>query len=107
MKGQQTFESAAPKPEQADRYAHRCYSAAQIIAFLNISPRSFFALKRRGQLPFLEELRPRLGRSVRYRADLIDRYLAGEWAGTEQRRHGKHLRVSPHSSAITKSVSGF
>lgn len=29
-------------------------------------------------MPFLEELLPRMG-APRYRADLVDRYLAGQW----------------------------
>lgn len=64
---------------KAETPAKRCYTAAQIMAFLQISKGAFFQMRRRGQLPFLEELRPRLGRTVRYRADLVDRYLAGQW----------------------------
>lgn len=76
----------SPSPaKQPHGRGHRCYTAAQIVGFLQISKCSFFALKRRGQLPFLEELRPRVGRSVRYRADLIDRYLAGEWQQQDAR----------------------
>lgn len=71
------LQTADAKAEQPPRHANRCYSAAQIISFLGISQRSFFEMKRRGQLPFVEELQPRLGRTVRYRADLIERYLAG------------------------------
>ncbi len=40
---------------------------------------TFFTQRREGRLPFLEELRPRLGRRPRYRADLVDRYLEGKW----------------------------
>ena len=57
----------------------RCYTAAQIITLLQLPTRSFYDLKRRGKLPFLEELQPRLGGRIRYRADLVDRYLAGQW----------------------------
>lgn len=57
----------------------RCYTVPEVLAKLQMKPRTFSALKRRGALPFLEELRPRLGRRVRYRADLIDQYLSGEW----------------------------
>ena len=57
----------------------RCYTVPEVLAKLQMTQRTFSALKRAGQLPFLEELRPRLGRRVRYRADLIDRYLRGEW----------------------------
>lgn len=81
MSRQRALQATTAPAQQSDRHAHGCYSAAQIIERLNISARTFFELKRRGQLPFLEELRPRLGRTVRYRADLIERYLAGEWGG--------------------------
>jgi predicted DNA-binding transcriptional regulator AlpA len=57
----------------------RCYTTAQVLARLQMNRRTFFELKRRGRLPFLEELRPRLGRIVRYRADRIDAYLAGKF----------------------------
>jgi hypothetical protein len=50
-----------------------------VLAKLQLSKTTFTTLKRAGKLPMLEELRPRLGRRVRYRADLIDRYLRGEW----------------------------
>jgi hypothetical protein len=40
---------------------------------------TFFTLKAAHKLPFLEELKPRIGRCARYRADLVDRYLANEW----------------------------
>lgn len=89
MSRQHALKTAAAEAEQSHGRAHvahaRCYTAAQIIAFLQISKCSFFALKRRGQLPFLEELRPRLGRTVRYRADLVDRYLAGGWQNVHAR----------------------
>jgi hypothetical protein len=46
---------------------------------LQLPRRTFFKLKKAGQLPMLEELRPRIGRTTRYRADLIDRYLEGRF----------------------------
>ena len=58
----------------------RCYTTAQVLELLEMNRRTFFDLKRRGRLPFLEELRPRLGRIVRYRADRIDAYLAGKFS---------------------------
>lgn len=61
--------------------APRCYTVAQLLAvdMLNMPRRTFYDLKAQGKLPFLEELKPRLGHNIRYRADLIDRYLAGQW----------------------------
>ena len=64
--------------------AARCYTTDEILALLKLSRRTFFKLKAAGQLPMLDELRPRLGRRPRYRAALVDRWLAGEW---EQSRY--------------------
>jgi len=70
----------------------RCYTVPEILSKLQMPKATFMTLKRDGKLPFLEELRPRLGRRVRYRADLVDRYLRGEWGepaygfGRRQRR---------------------
>jgi hypothetical protein len=57
----------------------RCYTVPQILDLLQMAPSTFTTLKQQGKLPFLEELQPRLGKRARYRADLVDRYLAGEW----------------------------
>jgi len=57
----------------------RCYTVVEILEKLQMAKTTFTTLKRAGKLPFLEELRPRLGRRARYRADLVDRYLRGEW----------------------------
>jgi hypothetical protein len=57
----------------------RCYTVPEVLRKLQMPKATFTRLKREGKLPFLEELRPRLGRRVRYRADLVDRYLEGQW----------------------------
>lgn len=54
----------------------RCYTTMQICDALQLPRRTFFVLKKRGELP-LVELLPRIGRRVRYHAEPIDRYLAG------------------------------
>lgn len=54
----------------------RCYTRKQVCERLQLARRTFFELKKRGQLPLIELL-PRLGRVVRYHAEPIDRYLAG------------------------------
>jgi hypothetical protein len=46
---------------------------------LQLSRSHFYSQKRRGGLPFVEECRPRIGRMPRFRADLIDRWLSGQW----------------------------
>ena len=57
----------------------RCYTVAEVREKLQMTKTTFTRLKAAGALPFLEELRPRLGRRARYRADPVDRYLRGEW----------------------------
>jgi hypothetical protein len=71
----------------------RCYTVPELLDKLHLPKRTFTELRAAGKLPFLEELRPRLGRSPRYRADLVDRYLRGEWGqartfGAPRRRIG-------------------
>lgn len=68
----------------------RCYLVRDLLPLLKLSRTTFFNLLRRGQLPFLEELKPRLGGRARYRADLVDRYLAGEWG--QPRSFASHRR---------------
>ena len=68
----------------------RCYTLPQVLALIQIPRRTFYTLKDAGKLPFLEELKPRVGRRVRYRADLIDRYLAGQWG--QPRAFSAHRR---------------
>jgi hypothetical protein len=71
----------------------RCYTTEEILAKLNDMPRSTWeGLKRRGKLPFLQELLPRLGRHPRYRADLVDLYVAGRWG--QSRAFGGRLKRS-------------
>lgn len=57
----------------------RCYLLPELLERLQMSERTFHRLRRAGKLPFLEELKPRLGRILRYRADLVDKYIEGRW----------------------------
>lgn len=70
----------------------RCYTVPQLLERMQIPRSTFFTLKRAGKLPFLEELKPRVGRRARYRADLIDRYLDGEWG--RSRSFASHRRIA-------------
>ena len=56
----------------------RCYLIPQVLDALQLTRRDFERKRRRGQLPMLEELLPRIGQRPRYRADLIDAYLEGK-----------------------------
>ena len=57
----------------------RCYTVAELLALLKLSRSAFFDHLAQGELPFLEELQPRIGNRRRFRAELVDRYLAGQW----------------------------
>lgn len=70
----------------------RALTIKQVCDALGIPRRSFFQLRKAGKLPMCQELKPRLGRVVRYRADLIDRYLAGQWGQPRSfASHRKHV----------------
>jgi excisionase family DNA binding protein len=51
------------------------YTIAQVCERISMPRSTFFRLRDLGELPFLEEVKPRLGRLVRYRADLVEQYL--------------------------------
>lgn len=70
----------------------RAYTIKQICEILTIPRRSFYHLRKAGRLPMLEELKPRLGHIVRYRADLVDRYADGQWG--QPRSFSSHQRAS-------------
>jgi hypothetical protein len=72
----------------------RCYTVAQLLGveLLNMPRRTFFTLRKAGRLPFLDELKPRIGRRIRYRADLVDRYLAGQWG--QPRSFSSHRKLA-------------
>ena len=76
----------------------RCYLQTQLLGpdLLNMRRRTFYTLKAAGALPFLQELKPRLGRRIRYRADLVDRGLAGQWG--QPRSFSSHLRPKSRAS---------
>ena len=59
--------------------APRFYTVRDLLLILRLSSTAFYRARDAGQLPFLEELQPRIGRTPRFRADLVDQYLAGEW----------------------------
>ncbi len=70
----------------------RAYTRKDVCERLNIPRRSFYHHLRNGQLPMVEELKPRIGRIVRYRADLVDRWVAGQW--DQPRSFASHRRTA-------------
>lgn len=105
MSGQRAFKSAPAPAQQPHGRAHRAYTVSQFCEAAEIPRSSFYRLRRTGQLPFLEELKPRIGRVLRYRADLIDRYLAGQWGESRAfRAHERQSRVGAAASPMTQKV---
>lgn len=88
---QRRLKSAPAPAEQSHRRLHRVYTVSQLLDLLSMSRRTFFRLRAKGDLPFLSEIEPRAGRVIRYRADLVDRYVAGQW--TASRFFGSARRV--------------
>lgn len=103
MSRQQAFQPATTGAQQPHSRTHRAYTIRQVCDALELNRRTFFHPRKAGQLPMLEELRPRLGRTVRYRADLIDRYLAGDWQAVS-RSHGRQSRVG--QTTTVSPISG-
>ncbi len=100
MNRQRAFQSPAAHPQQSER---RAYTVNQICERLSLPRRTFFHLRLHGRLPFLEEITPRLGRVLRYRADLVDRYVSGQWRDLS---HAPKSRASSHLSVIPISGNG-
>jgi excisionase family DNA binding protein len=73
---------------------HGCYTVADLVAILKISRRAFYKLWKNGELPFLEELKPRIGRRARFRADLVDRWLP-LWKRPTQRTRRRRSGGTP------------
>jgi len=77
----------------------RCYTVPQLVEKLQMPRASFYTLKAQGRLPFVEELRPRLGRIRRYRADLVDQYLSGGYKPPPSKPARASLRKFKRRSA--------
>jgi excisionase family DNA binding protein len=69
----------------------RALTTQEVCELLNIPKRSFYHLRKTGALPMVEELKPRIGRIARFRADLIERYLEGQWG--QPRSFASHRKV--------------
>lgn len=85
MSRKQAFQPSTPTTEQSQgrrQVVHSlldagCLTIAQVCARISMPRRTFTRLRDAGQLPFLEEVQPRLGMRPRYRADLVEQYVAG------------------------------
>ena len=81
----------------------KCYTRRQVIDLLHLKDRTFERMKKAGELPMVEELLPVLRRHKLYRADLLDRYLAGEWG--QSRFLSSHKRGAPRTRPTTLAVT--
>lgn len=77
----QTSTSEAEQPKRRRHVTHRrldpgAYTISQIIERVPMSRSTFYRLRDAGELPFLEEVQPRAGGRRRYRADLVEQYVA-------------------------------
>lgn len=79
MSRKERLQPATTGAQQPHSRTHRVYTVAQVLLQLEMPRSTFFHLRKKGLLPFLQEVKPRLGHLIRYRADLVDRYTAGEW----------------------------
>lgn len=75
----------------------RCYTRQQVMDLLHLKRRTFERLKAAGKLPMVEELQPVISNRKLYRADLLDRYLAGEWG--RPRHFASHTKHAPRPSS--------
>lgn len=83
MKRQQAGEPVPMDTQHGEAAGHiirrRCYLLPELLQILQMPRGTFFLLKRQGKLgAIVEELQPRVGRVMRFRADLVDRYLDGK-----------------------------
>jgi len=73
--------------------SQRAYTTDQVCQILAIPRRSFFHHRKHGHLPMCIELRPRIGRIVRYQAEPIDRYADGRGLGNGRSFFTSHRRT--------------
>ena len=60
------------------------YTVPDILRILRISRRTFFRLRKSGAAPFLEDVTPRVGRTVHYRAAPVDAYLVATMSSRDE-----------------------
>lgn len=87
MSRQQFGQPLATTSEQPQRRAHVVHRAADAGAYtitkvlerIDMARSTFYRLRDLGELPFIEEVRPRLGKRPRYRADLVEQYVSNQF----------------------------
>lgn len=74
----------------------KCYTRQQVLDLLHLKRRTFERKRKAGELPFVEELQPALKNHKLYRADLLDRYLSGDWG--QSHYLSAHKKGAPHGA---------
>lgn len=72
------------------------YTITKVLERIDMARSTFYRLQAAGELPFLEEVKPRLGKRPRFRADLVEQYVANTF-----NREPLRLVRRPHSSTVT------
>jgi hypothetical protein len=74
------------------------YTKIQLLDLLHLTARNFERLRKQGRLPFVEQIHPQISSHTKlFRADLVDRYLAGEWG--QPRHFTAHKRTRRRAAA--------
>lgn len=63
------------------------YTVTQVCERVSLARSTFYRLRDAGELPYLEEVKPRTGKRARYRADLVEQYVANAFNGSPARKN--------------------
>jgi hypothetical protein len=81
----------------------RTYTRAQVLELLGLKYAGFWRLKRAGRLPWVQAIQPAIRGHALYRAEPLDRYLAGDWPDAAK-YSSAHRRKGAHASAAPAAV---
>ena len=87
--------------------APRCYTVEQLLGvdLLNMPRRTFFTLRKAGRLPFLEELKPRLGKHTRTARTWSIGISPGNGASRDRSVRTESWRLKPWIPRAARSYS--
>ena len=80
------------------------YLTAELLTKLEMSRSTFDDLRKRGKLPFIEEIKPRIGRKIRWRREPVDRYLASNWRPETQREQKRRQERQTHERRASEAT---
>lgn len=88
----------------SSRFEAGAYTITKVLERIDMARSTFYRLLAAGELPFLEEVQPRLGKRPRFRADLVEQYVANTFNRDPLRLvRRRHIRNSaaPHTSTVS------